>query len=123
MLKTIAILALFSVPFVSCGQTKSVAELQRKYKDESAFTLTFNNALKIIAVSSNAKHYSAKDIRRLKREIGRQNFEELMSIKNDKGQFQVHVIEKDGKPAKLVMIADNDSEGFIALDFTGSTED
>lgn len=123
MIKSIIIIALFSIPFVSCSQTKSVAKLQEKYKDENSFTLTFNNALKIIAVSSNAKNYSAKDIRRLKKELSEQNFEELMSIKNGKGEFHVHVIEKNGKATKLVMTADNESDGFIALDFTNVSED
>lgn len=117
-MKTIAVLMLLSVLFISCCQTKSVADLQMKYKDENTFTLTLGNALKIIAVSSNAKHYSAKDIRRLKREIRNSNREELMSIKNENGNLQVHLVEGNGKPAKLIMIADNESEGFIALDFT-----
>jgi hypothetical protein len=122
MVKLPVVIALVSLSFVSCAQSKSVADLQKKYKDESAFTLKFNDALQIIAVSSNAKHYSARDIKKLKKEISKQDYEELMSIKNGKGELQVRVIEKKGKPTKFVLIADNESEGFIALDFTASME-
>ncbi|MBL7697470.1 MAG: DUF4252 domain-containing protein [Chitinophagaceae bacterium] len=123
MIKVIAIIALLSLPFVSFSQKNSVAELQKKYKNGNTFTLNFDNSLQILAVSSSSKEYSADDIKKLKKSIRRQDFEELMSIKNGKGQLQVHLMDRKGKPAQLIMIADNESEGFIALDFTEPESD
>ena len=123
MIKITAIIALLSLPFISFSQRSSVAELQKKYKNGSTFTLNFDKSLQILAVSSDSKEYSADDIKKLKKAIRRQDFEELMSVKSGKGQLQVHLMNKKGKPAQLIMIADNESEGFIALDFTESEDD
>ena len=75
-------------------------------------------SLRILAVSSGSKNYSPKDIRKLKREIRKQPFEELFSLKSDSGQLQLLLKDRNGKPSELIMILDNDADGFITMDLS-----
>lgn len=124
MTKVIAVAALFCLPFCCFAQRNSVADLQKKYKDDNVFSISVNGEkkkqiLQVLAVSSASKGYSSQDIKRLKKEISKQPFEELFSVKNATGQLQLHIAEKNGKPSKWVMIIDNESDGFITMDFSG----
>jgi hypothetical protein len=46
-----------------------------------------NKSLKILALSKDVKGYSPRDIKKLKKEIGNQAFEELFSVKSNGGQY------------------------------------
>lgn len=123
MTKIITAAALFFLPFCCLAQKSAVAELQKKYKDDNVFSLSVNGdnkkqILQILAVSSGSKGYSSHDINKLKKEISKQPFEEVVSIKSGTGQLQFHVMDKKGKPTKWVMIIDNDKDGFITMDFS-----
>jgi hypothetical protein len=82
-----------------------------------------NKSLKILAVSKDAKGYSPRDIKKLKKQIGNRAFEELFSVKSNGGQLQLLSKNRNGKRDELVMIPDKDSEGFITLDFSGADFD
>jgi hypothetical protein len=127
MIKTVAVIAFFALPFVSFSQNKSVAALHEKYKEDNVFTLNFTGnsdladalrSLHILAVSSGSKGYSPRDIRKLKKQIGKQSFEELFSVKSNGGQLQLLARDRNGKPGELIMIIDKDSEGFITMDLS-----
>jgi hypothetical protein len=144
MIKTVAVIAVFFLPLFSFSQNSSVAALHKKYKNDNSFSLSVTGdilkflgdsdlaaddpdlrqlaktiqSLRILAVSSGSKNYSPKDIRKLKREIRKQPFEELFSLKSDGGQLQLLLKDRNGKPSELIMILDNDADGFITMDLS-----
>ncbi len=144
MTKLIAIIALFTIPLLSCSQNKSLSSLEKKYKDDNSFKLSVSGnflqfvadsdnedidpeirqlarkirSLHILAVSKNSKGYSQRDVRRLKDRIKKEHFEELMSVKSDGGELKLLVRDHHGKPAQLVLIMDKDQEGFITMDLS-----
>lgn len=144
MTKIVTVIALFFLPLVSFSQNKSLSALQKKYKDDNVFTFSFTGnilkflddtgvagndpelrrlaqkiqSLHLLAVSSGSKGYSSRDIRKLKKEIRKQAFEEVISVKSGKGQLQLLVRDQHGKPTEVIMIIHKDSEGFITMDFS-----
>jgi predicted MPP superfamily phosphohydrolase len=141
MTKLVVVISIFFLPIFSFSQNKSLSALEKKYRDNNSFSLILtgdilkflNNSdlvqndpelrkftqkirvLRVLGVSSKSKKYSPRDIRRLKAEIKRQSFEELMSISSNDGKLKLLVRERNGKPCELTMIADKDAEGFITL--------
>lgn len=146
MTKSLAVMVLFVLPLFSFSQSSSLTSLHEKYKSDNVFSLSVAGdilkcltetdlaaddpelkeffkavqSLHILAVSNDSKKYSPRDIRKLKREIKRQSFEELVSLKADGGQLQVWLRDRKGKPGELVMIIDKDDEGFITMDLSGA---
>jgi hypothetical protein len=144
MTKFIAIIALFTLPLLSCSQNKSLSSFEKKYKDDNSFKLSVSGnflqfiadsdnedidpeirrlarkirSLHILAVSKNSEGYSPRDIRRLKDRIKKENFEEVMSVKSDGGELKLLVRDHQGKPTQLVLIMDKDQEGFITMDLS-----
>jgi hypothetical protein len=117
MIKIVALAAFFLAPFISFAQNKSVDALHEKYKGDNVFTVN-SKSLKILAVSNGANGYSPRDIKKLKKQIGQQSFEELFSVKSGGGQLQLLAKDRNGKPGELIMIIDKDSEGFITMDLS-----
>ena len=144
MTKIVTVLALFFLPLFSFSQNRSLSALQKKYKDDNVFTFSFSGnilkfldgvefagndpefkllakkiqSLHMLGVSSRSKGYSSRDIRKLKKEIRKQAFEEVISVKSGKGQLQLLVRDRHGKPTEVIMIIHKDSEGFITMDFS-----
>jgi hypothetical protein len=149
MTKLVTVITLFFLPFLAFSQTKSLAALEKKYNNDNAFSLSLTGnilgflseskfvqndpelrrftkkvqSLRILAVSNKSKNYSPRDIRKLKAEIRKQSFEELISVKSDNGQLQLMVRDQQGKPGELLMIIDKDTEGFITLNLSESDPD
>ena len=144
MTKIVTVIALLVLPLLSFSQNKFLSHLQEKYKNDNVFTLSLTGnflkfivdseaaendpelrqlarkiqSLRILAVSNTSKDYSSRDMRKLKKEIRKQSFEEVISVKSGKGQLQLLVKDKHGKPTELIVIIDKDSEGFITMDFS-----
>jgi hypothetical protein len=121
MTKIVTAIALMFLPFLSFSQEKILSDLHEKYKEDNVLTVNLNGKdikFRLLAVSNTSKHYSPRDIRRLKKEIRRRSFEELVAIKSEDGQLQLHVKDKNGKPTEGILIIDKDSEGFITMDFS-----
>ena len=141
----ISLLFAAALPFLSFAQSTSVSDLQEKYKDKSdCFTLTMSGnilsmfsgsgdggketskttpSLRILFVPKSSDGYTARDMKRLKAEIKRQSFEEVMSVKSKNGNIKALIKDSNGKMKEFVVLVDNTEEGFGALDFKGSLPD
>ena len=133
----------------SFSQSKSLATLQNKYADDNSFTLNMSgnwlnalfdsdelqcdedlkqfirkvSSLKVLVVGKNAKHYSAKDLKKLKAEIKRANFEELVSVKSGDGNLTLMIKDRNGKFSELILLADEDDQGFVTIDLKNETDE
>ncbi|MBA4167066.1 MAG: DUF4252 domain-containing protein [Chitinophagaceae bacterium] len=144
----ITLIALILFPFLSFSQNRSLSALQKKYKDGNVLTLSLTgnilkflgdpkaendpermrlaqkiSSLHILAVSNKSEGYSSRDIRKLKKEIRKQSFEEVISLKSSGGQLQLLVRDQNGEPNELIMILDKDADGFITMDLSESNSD
>lgn len=140
MTTIVKVLALLLIPVASFSQN-AVADLEKKYNGDNSFSLQVTgnflhflegdgtnikdpeirefikklSSLRILAVSNRSKGYSSADIKNLKREIKRQHFDELMSVKSDNGQLQLVMKDRKGEPSQMILILDKNAEGFVTV--------
>lgn len=142
---TIALL----LPLLSLGQySKIIDQLKNRYKDhEDVVSLSFNgnflgmanwftndeneedeavqdliksiDRMNILTIPKGEKGIRENELNDLRKEVSKENFEDLMVIRDGNDRINIMVKEKDGIISHLLMVIDDDQELTI-LDFVGS---
>lgn len=123
---------------LAIGQSKSTQKLHEKYDD--AFTMFFYKSTikmlesdktkefmeivkgiekaKILKVDKYEKDFDENDIVEYKDGIKDEDFEEVMSIRQKNGKFNVYLKEKNGVTKGIIVTLDSEDQ-FAILDIVG----
>ncbi len=123
---------------LAIGQSKSTQKLHEKYDD--AFTMFFYKSTikmlesdktkefmemvkgiekaKILKVDKYEREFDEKDIVEYKDGIKDEDFEEVMSIRQKDGKFNVYLKEKNGVTKGIIVTLDSEDQ-FSILDIVG----
>jgi len=137
-MQTIALIALMTLSYLAIGQSKSTQKLHEKYDD--AFTMFFYKSTikmlesdktkefmeivkgiekaKILKVDKYEKDFDENDIVKYKDGIKDEDFEEVMSIRQKNGKFNVYLKEKNGVTKGIIVTLDSEDQ-FAILDIVG----
>ena len=137
-MKIIALIALMNLSQFAIGQSKSTQKLHEKY--DGAFTMFFYKSTikmlesdktkefmeivkgiekaKILKVDKYEKDFDENDILEYKDGIKDEDFEEVMSIRQKNGKFNVYLKEKNGVTKGIIVTLDSEDQ-FAILDIVG----
>jgi len=137
-MKIIALIALINLSHLAIGQNKSTQKLHEKYDD--AFTMFFYKSTikmlesdktkefmeivkgiekaKILKMDKYEKDFDENDIVEYKDGIKDEDFEEVMSIRQKNGKFNVYLKEKNGVTKGIIVTLDSEDQ-FAILDIVG----
>ena len=137
-MKIISLIALITLSHLAIGQSKSTQKLHEKYDD--AFTMFFYKSTikmlesdktkefmeivkgiekaKILKVDKYEKDFDENDIVEYKDGIKDEDFEEVMSIRQKNGKFNVYLKEKNGVTKGIIVTLDSEDQ-FAILDIVG----
>ncbi len=137
-MKIIALIALMILSHLAIGQSKSTQKLHEKY--DGAFTMFFYKSTikmlesdktkefmeivkgiekaKLIKVDKFERDFDEKDIVEYKDGIKDEDFEEVMSIRQKNGKFNIYLKEKNGVTKGIILTLDSEDQ-FSILDIVG----
>lgn len=140
-----SLIALFiAFPLLSRSQSRSLADIYHEYEDlDESFSMNisgnflkmanwfesdpdedFHNVMntidkiKVLKVPKEFKGISGDEVRRFKRNLQKEGFEELMHMRGEDGMIYVLAKEKKGVVDDLVMFGEGD-QGVIFIEFLG----
>lgn len=138
-MKGLVIILLIGIAGPAFGQSKTTQELHKKYED-SFYLYFYRNTLKMLNQDDNeefaaliddiekmkflqidkGKHqFDRNAIRGLMQEYQEDEFEELMTIRDEDADIKIFIKEKDKITHGLVMLI-NDEDNLAILDIKGS---
>ena len=137
-MKIIALIALMILSHLAIGQSKSTQKLHEKY--DGSFTMFFYKSTikmlesdktkefmeivkgiekaKLIKVDKYERDFDEKDIIEYKDGIKDEDFEEVMSIRQKNGKFNIYLKEKNGVTKGIIVTLDSEDQ-FSILDIVG----
>ena len=138
IMKTIVLIALITLSHLAIGQSKSTQKLHEKYDD--AFTMFFYKSTmkmfgsentreftdmvkgiekaKILKVDKYGRSFNKSDITEYMDGIKDENFEEVMSVRQKDGKFNIYLKEKNGITKGIIVTLDSEDQ-FSILDIVG----
>lgn len=147
-MKKLLILFLFICPYLAQSQSKSLDALRAEYKDvPNSFDMSFggnflgvsnwivneedDKEVKELIQSIDNLHLftlpigehgiNIKDLKKLRKDMSKEAYEELMVIRDGKDHINMLIKEKNGIISSLVMLIE-DKEDITILDFSGAID-
>ena len=147
-MKKLLILFLFTCPLLAQSQSKSLEALRAEYKDiPNSFNMSFGgnflgmsnwilneegdkevkeliqsiDNLHLFTVPIGEGGINTKALKKLRKDMSREAYEELMVIRDGMDQINMLIKEKNGIISSLVMLIE-DTEDITILDFSGAID-
>ncbi|MFC2126027.1 DUF4252 domain-containing protein, partial [Bacteroidota bacterium] len=149
MKKTALILTATLIWSLANGQTKCIREFQEKYRDFGTYfslridggllqglsKLETNNeeagefvkiiqeieAIDIHAIGREEAGFSASEVQKFKKQVKKDNYEELMMVKDADGDVDFMIKESRGRVSDLLLMVDGKEE-FLVLNINGDID-
>jgi hypothetical protein len=149
MVRILHFIAAFLISFYTYGQSRSIRDFHEKYRDSGTyFSIRIDGgilkclsnfetndedtkelmevvnkieAIDIHAIGRDDPGLEVDDIQKLKKNIKRDKYEELMIVKGDDGNVDFLIKEANGKVSDLLLIVDGKEE-FLVMNINGDID-
>jgi len=135
----IFILLIFICPFASFGQSETIQELHKKYddafvmffykntlnmlnmQDSKEFEVLINgiDKMKLLRINKTDNDFTKDQYKQLVKDYRSEDFEELMSVRQQEMNINAYIKESGGKTKGIVILL-NEAENLTVLDIKGS---